>query len=131
MQAAAIVTQGLDGIQAGRFAGRVESKKNPHRRGKGKRHEQGAIGDDDIPLGEIGHHLRPDSSQPDPDQPPHQAQHNGFGQKLEEDITGTGPHSHPDADLRVRSVTETSMIFMIPMPPRSGRPGRWSPTAGT
>ena len=45
------------------------------------------------------------------------AEHDRLDQELAEDVARAGADGHPQADLAVRSVTDTSMMFMIPTPP--------------
>ena len=69
-------------------------------------------------------HAAPDEretapAQPDPDHPADQAEHRRFGQELDQDVPPRAPSALRRPISRVRSVTETSMMFMIPIPPTS------------
>ena len=56
-------------------------------------------------------------SEDDPDNAAGNADENGFDKELGEDIDTPGSDGHAQPISRVRSVTETYMIFMIPIPP--------------
>ena len=53
----------------------------------------------------------------DAQRPPHHAQHQRFDQELEQNVAALRTHGDSDSDLPRPSVTETSMMFMIPIPP--------------
>ena len=54
-----------------------------------------------------------------PSTPAQQGQHDGLGQKLAQDVRRRAPTALRSPISRVRSVTETSMMFMMPIPPTS------------
>ena len=57
------------------------------------------------------------AAEEDADRAAAEAQHDGFGEELPEDMVAPAPTAMRRPISRVRSVTETSMIFMIPTPP--------------
>ena len=58
-------------------------------------------------------------SQSDADQAAEDAQHHRLDQELPEDVARLAPTALRMPISRVRSVTDTSMMFMMPMPPTS------------
>ena len=54
-----------------------------------------------------------------PARPPTRGEHDRLDQELPQDVAGLAPTAMRRPISRVRSVTETSMMFMIPMPPTS------------
>ena len=55
----------------------------------------------------------------DADEAAEQRQHHGLDQELRQDVPGLAPTAMRTPISRVRSVTLTSMMFMMPMPPTS------------
>jgi len=54
-----------------------------------------------------------------PDRAADQTQHHRLEQELQQHRGGGRPDRLPQTDLGVRSLTDTSMMFMMPMPPTS------------
>ncbi len=57
--------------------------------------------------------------QDNPQDASQEAENDGFGQELEQDVRSLAPTDMRMPISRMRSVTETSMMFMIPIPPTS------------
>ena len=64
----------------------------------------------------------------DADAAAEKAQHDRLDQELHQHVAAARADRHAQADLRVRSVTDTSMMFMMPMPPTSSDTPRCSPS---
>ena len=62
---------------------------------------------------------RPGPARRDADQPADQGEGRRFHQELPEDLLAGGAAGHPEPISRVRSVTETIMMAITPMPPTS------------
>ena len=52
-----------------------------------------------------------------PDQPAEKAQHDGLDEELPQDVAALAPTAMRRPISRVRSVTDTIMMFMMPTPP--------------
>ena len=74
----------------------------------------------DRPLAPDRHGERGAAADEQPDQPPSHAQRHGLDQELTQYVAPPGADRMPKPIFLVRSVTDTSMIFIIPMPPRTG-----------
>ena len=75
--------------------------------------------DRERPLEVCGESVRSHQSEPDADQAATERQRERFGEELREDIARRAPTAIRIPISRVRSVTLTSMMFMMPMPPTS------------
>ena len=53
----------------------------------------------------------------DADNAAEECEHDGFNEELLEDVAVGRADGLAEADSRVRSMTDTSMMFMMPMPP--------------
>src|SRR5690606_2085762 len=94
---------------------------DPERERDGRRREDG--GEDGVD--ERGH----DERERDPDQPPDHAHHDGFEEELRWIARRLAPTALRMPISRVRSRTETNMMFITPIPPTSSAsPVRNSPT---
>ena len=65
----------------------------------------------------------------DADQPADQRQHHRLDQELRQDVAPRAPIAMRMPISRVRSVTETSMMFMIPMPPTTSETAATPPSS--
>ncbi len=108
----------LDGIQACGAACRGESEDDAHCGGEER-------GDGDDASLEHERHLQDQcrgkgccQGEQDAEQAAEGGERHGFDQELHQYLA-RAPHSESYADLRVRSVTDTSMPFMMPVPPTS------------
>ena len=72
-----------------------------------------------MPVCDAGHNIGRRDSQCRSKQSAHEGQGDRLHQELLEDVSPRGSDRDPQADLTVRSRTETSMMFMIPTPPLS------------
>ena len=79
----------------------------------------GRAGDDDGGVEQAGQDLRRDDPERRAQHAAGQAEHDGLDQELPEDRPRRAPSALRMPISRVRSVTETSMMFMTPMPPTS------------
>ena len=114
-----LIAEGFDRVESRSFVSRIETKCDSY----ACRNDHGG---DDCPNGNRRwpvqrnrDDVRSPASQKNPNSSAKQAQHHGFGQKLPHDVARLGPYRHAQTNLRVLSVTDTSMIFIIPMPPTS------------
>ena len=115
------IPQSLDRIRLRSLGGRIEPEKDSHHSGKRHRQEDNRGAD---------HHLQAEESAPkehdaaakgNTQDPSEGGQDGGFRQKLDQYISCPGS--------RVRSVTDTSMIFIIPIPPTRREMAAMPPTA--
>ena len=112
------MAQRLDRIEQRCAPGRVESEHDSDGDAEADRQKHGLQTEDERPFGEGGDRRRTRrcrarcrSTPPMPDK------RDRLDQELRQDVAATRAHGHADADLPVRSTTETSMMFMMPMPP--------------
>ena len=63
--------------------------------------------------------MRRGDARDDPDNAPGHRHQQALGEKLHDDIARRRPDDAPQADLPIRSRTDVSVVFMIPMPPTS------------
>ena len=120
---ASLVAQGFDGVEPRRLGRRVDAEEDADRRPRSRRRAPTAQSGD-VGGREAGDQLATEDSQPvaegEADAAADQRQGDRLDQELEQDVL---PLARPTAlrtpISRVRSVTETSMMFMMPMPPTS------------
>ena len=112
-------SQGRDRIEVGRPPGwddaeeQADRTRQPHgdqHRGRADRSRQ---------RGHPPHHGHGAEPHGTADNPPQARQDQGFHQELQQHISAAGPQGLAQADLLVRSLTDTNMMFMIPIPPTS------------
>src|SRR5207244_10504668 len=65
---ALLVTQGLDGVQAGRLPRRIKTEEDSDRPGKAKGSEDRFRLDQEVPLGKVGNAVSSGQTEADPDQ---------------------------------------------------------------
>src|SRR5439155_15492471 len=97
---ALLVTQGLDGVQAGRLPRRIKTEEDSDRPGKTKGNEDRVRLDQEVPLGGVGDAISTGQTDADPDQTFDEGQADGFHQELAEDVSSRGAHRHPETDFR-------------------------------
>src|SRR2546427_684635 len=96
---ALLVSQGLDGVQAGRLPGRIKAEEDSYGPGKAKGNEDRFRLDQEVPLGEVGNAVGTGQTEADPDQPSDEGQADGFHQELAQDVSAPGPNCHPQTNL--------------------------------
>ena len=111
------MAEGLDGVEARGLAGRVIPEEDPHGRGEAERDDDGPGGDEGGPSGEPRDEQRPADSQEDPDPPPATERDTASMRNCTRMSRSLAPTASRIPISRVRSVTDTSMMFMIPIPP--------------
>ena len=123
-----LVSQGVDRLHPRCFARGVETKKHADagRHDKSQRH--GTQGDHHGSFGnEIDEHSRSDS-QEHADKTADHGDHDSLEQKLGEEVALARADRHANPDLAVRSVTDTSIMFMMPIPPTTSDTDAMAPS---
>ena len=116
-----------------RVGGRIEPKEDPDGSRKNNiAHDRGLEGNDDWPLGAVrkrvdrfGDANRCGDSQQNPDGAANRGKRHRLDKELPEDVPPAAPTAMRSPISRVRSVTETSMMFMSRCRPRAARRMRW------
>ena len=111
------VAKGGDGVESSRLACRPDAEHDADGEA-----EQGGDGDrvgfePEAPAGDPADEGRDGEADDDPDQAADERQRQGLDEELAEDVAAAAPRALRMPISRVRSRTETSMMFMIPMPP--------------
>ena len=111
------MAQGFDGVEAGGFPGGVEAEDDADARGD--RDGGGDRGDagERRPAEECGDRQRHDPSESHAHEPAGKAEDRRLQQELPQHVAQRAPTAIRRPISRVRSVTLTSMMFMIPTPP--------------
>ena len=111
------ISQGFDGIEPRGLPGGIEAEDDAH----GSRYGDGDADDQDRglrrPMHVVADQDRSHPPQENADPAAHQAEHDGLHEELAEDVVAAAPTAIRRPISRVRSVTETSMMFMMPTPP--------------
>lgn len=112
-----LVTKRLDGVEARRPPRREIAEQNPddRREGEGKRDDEGV--DQERHPKHRGRRPRQSQADGDADDATQHRQHHGLDQELGQNLPLERADRQPNPDFAVRSVTDTSMMFMMPMPP--------------
>src|SRR5437899_585373 len=96
---ASLVTQGLDGVQAGRLSSRIKAEEDSYRPRKAEGDEDRFRLDHEAPLCEVGDTVSSGQTDADADQPSDEGQADGFHQELAQDVSAPGPNRHPQTKL--------------------------------
>src|SRR6478752_3322134 len=107
----------LDGIQLRRLARGQIAEKYPDERREGERQEHDLRRDHERQGERARGEKRANQAQNDADDPAEGGQYDRFQQKLHHHFAGERADRWRIPISRVRSVTDTSMMFMMPMPP--------------
>ena len=114
-----LVAQRLNGIERGGLPRRVKAEEHPTAAEKPTARARPGSGFR-APAGEAPDKRRAADAHHEPDHPAEQAHHDALDEELREHVASRARRSAMRMPIsRVRSVTDTSMMFMIPMPPTS------------
>ena len=119
--AGSLGSEGVDGCEPGGAGGRVDAEDHADADPDGDRGSRGT-GRDDRPGLELkwGSTTAPTAPRSDAEQPAGEAEHRRLDEELAPDrARGAAPSALRRPISRIRSVTETSMMFITPMPPTS------------
>ena len=110
MSGVLFVSQGVNGIELGGLDTGEQAENDAHEGGEDDRNEDRRDADGDGDLYHETDDPGEDDASDDAEDAAQQAEHGGLREKLAENLAAAGAE-------RLRSVTETSMMFMTPMPP--------------
>ena len=111
--------EGDDRLQERGAARGIEAEQETHRGTDADGEEEGDGGDGRLDRREMGDGHRDEDAHDRPGEAPDRREEDGLDQELAEDVRAPRPSALRRPISRVRSVTETSMMFMIPIPPTS------------
>src|SRR6185369_16125320 len=93
------VTQGVDGVQKGRFPGWIEPEKYPHSGRKQESHNDRLDRDKSWPGKKVRNDHGPSAAEDYPCYPADHGEEDCFCQELQQYIVFSRPYRHPDPDL--------------------------------
>ena len=111
------VAQRGDGIETSGLPRRPHAEDHADRQAEEHGDDEGDRAEGEAPPGDGSDHRRGPQADDDADEPAEQGQDEGLDEELEQDVAAFAPMALRIPISRVRSRTDTSMMFMIPIPP--------------